>query len=434
MSGTDLMTHSRVILHPNPCRTVVRPFQPSDPEGFKIDGQPRPHRIAERILSLDKAHLKAELDRITASFSGRQEDIEEILNRRFKEEVGSLGIHNGDGLTDLRKLVIGGYFCEEFSFESAALFNPSIVLSHDQSGLREGTIRFFLSLRGIGEGHVSSVTFRTGTWTPATGEIAIDDPRAAGIPPQIERTEGEEGCKSLYLKSVGDHDISETVLFPMTPAQARGIEDLRLCPFEQDGRIVHLGTYTAFSGLEARSELLRVSDDLRHFEMHPLKGAAAKAKGMALFPRKIGGKYAMLGRQDNENVWYLTSDDLFTWEGGEKIIPPKYSWEFVQMGNCGSPHEIDEGWLVITHGVGSVRNYCLGASLLDKDDPTRLIKRMELPLVHPSPKERDGYVPNVVYSCGALVHDRMMLLPYGVADTFTTFATVKVDDILAAMV
>jgi predicted GH43/DUF377 family glycosyl hydrolase len=292
-----------------------------------------------------------------------------------------------------------------------------------------------MSLRGIGEGHVSSVTFRTGTWTPATGEIVVDDPLPAGIPPQIERKEGEEGNESLYLKCAGAHDISETVLFPFTAAQARGIEDLRLCPFqEDDGRTEHLGTYTAFSGMVARSELLRVSQDLHQFEMHVLKGKSAQAKGMALFPRRIGGKYAMLGRMDNENVWYLTSDDLLTWDDGVKIIPPKYQWEFVQMGNCGSPHEIDEGWLVITHGVGSVRNYCIGASLLDKDDPTKLIKRMELPLVHPSPKERDGYVPNVVYSCGALIQDRMLLLPYGVADSFTTFATVKVDDILAAMV
>lgn len=435
MSGTDLMTHSKVILHPNPCRTVVRPFRPDDPAGFEVPGQPRPHRIAERILSLDEPHLQAELERITASFSGRQDNIEQILERRFEEEAGTLGIPNGNGLTHLRKLVIGGYFCEEFSFEAAALFNPSIVRSHDQSGLDEGTVRFFMSLRGIGEGHVSSVTFRTGTWTPASGEIAIDDPPQAGIPPQVERTEGEEGCETLYLNSGDIHDISETVLFPFTPAQQKGIEDLRLCSFrEDDGRISHLGTYTAFSGSVARSELLRVSEDLHHFEMHPLKGASAQAKGMALFPRRIGGKYAMLGRMDNENVWYLTSDDLLTWEDGVKIIPPKYSWEFVQMGNCGSPHELDEGWLVITHGVGSVRNYCLGASLLDKDDPTRLIKRMELPLVHPSPKERDGYVPNVVYSCGALVHERMLLLPYGVADSFTTFATVSIDDILDAMV
>lgn len=433
MSGTDLMTHSKVILRPNPCRTVVRPFEPSDPEGYQNEKESRLHRIAMRILSLDENGLNDELGRIMDSFKGHPGDIEKLLLHRF-EEMDKDGKHKDD-VSRLQKLVIAGYFCEEFSFEAAALFNPSIVKHHDQSGVAEGTIRFVMSLRGIGEGHVSSVTFRTGTWTPATGDIVVDDPLPAGIPPQVERKEGEAGHESLYLSCAGAHDISETVLFPFTEAQARGIEDLRLCPFqEDDGRTEHLGTYTAFSGLVARSELLRVSEDLHHFEMHVLKGKSAQAKGMALFPRRIGGKYAMLGRMDNENVWYLTSDDLLTWDDGTIIIPPKYSWEFVQMGNCGSPHEIDEGWLVITHGVGSVRNYCLGASLLDKDDPTKLIKRMELPLVHPSPKERDGYVPNVVYSCGALIHDRMLLLPYGVADSFTTFASVKVDDILDAMV
>lgn len=433
MSGTDLMTHSKVILHPNPCRTVVRPFEPAYPEAFAEEGKSRLHVIAERILSLDEEHLRAERDRITASFRGRQDDVERILTRRFEETIGELGVDQ-NGLSELRKLVIGGYFCEEYSFEAAALFNPSIVPHHDQSGVPEGAVRFVMSLRGIGEGHVSSVTFRTGTWTPG-GDLAIDDPLPAGIPPQLERKEGADGFETVYLNCGGVGDISETVLFPFTAAQSKGIEDLRLVSFrEDDGSISHLGTYTAFSGSVARSELLRISDDLHHFEMHPLRGSTAGAKGMALFPRKIGGRYVMLGRQDNENVWLLTSDDLYTWNGGEKIIPPKYSWEFVQMGNCGSPIELDEGWLVITHGVGSVRNYCIGASLLDKDDPTRLIKRLPLPLVHPSPKERDGYVPNVVYSCGSLVHDGMLLLPYGVADSFTTFATVKVDDLLGAMV
>lgn len=433
MSGTDLMTHLPVILHPDPARTVVRPFEPGDPEGFAIASHSRPQRIAERILSLDEDNLRAELGRITDSFSSRQADVEQMLLKRFDETVGDLGI-DGNGQSHLHKLVIGGYFCEEYSFEAAALFNPSIVPSHDQSGLEEGAIRFVLSLRGIGEGHVSSVTFRTGTWS-RDGEVVIDNPHAAGIPPQLERREGEDGFESIYLSCGGARDISETVLFPFTAAQRQGIEDLRLVSFrEDDGSISHLGTYTAFSGLVARSELLRISDDFHHFEMHPLRGAAARSKGMALFPRRIEGRYAMLGRQDNENVWLMFSDDLLCWESGEKLIPPKYSWEFVQMGNCGSPIEIDEGWLVITHGVGSVRNYCIGASLLDRDDPSRLIKRMQLPLVHPSPKERDGYVPNVVYSCGALVRDRMLLLPYGVADSFTTFATVSVDDLLAAMV
>ena len=181
-----------------------------------------------------------------------------------------------------------------------------------------------------------------------------------------------------------------------------------------------------------RSELLE-TEDFYTFDMRPMTGNAAAAKGMALFPRKIGGKFAMLSRQDNENVWLLMSDDLYHWEGGKKLIEPKYPWEFVQMGNCGSPIEIDEGWLVLTHGVGTVRNYCMGAALLDKDDPSKVLKRMPKPLVEPSPDERDGYVPNVVYSCGSLINGRTLLLPYGVADDFATLATVSIDDMLAAM-
>ncbi|WP_442679951.1 glycoside hydrolase family 130 protein [Sphingomonas sp. ASY06-1R] len=432
MAGTDLMTHLQVILRPDPSRTVVRPFEPGDPDGFGNGHQSRVDRIAERILTLDEHHLNDELGRITDSFANRGVNVEEVLLRQFTK-IGGLTVDAAQ-ISHLQKLVIAGYFCEEYSFEAAALFNPSIVLSHDQSGLPDDTVRFVMALRGIGEGHVSSVTFRTGTWTRG-GEVTIDDPGVGGIAPQVERTEGEGDRQTIYMNCGGTLSISETVLFPVTPAQRQGIEDLRLVTFqEDDGSISHLGTYTAFSGSVARSEMLRIGNDFHSFEMHPMQGAAAGSKGMALFPRRINGRYAMLGRQDNENVWYLTSDDLLTWETGQVIIPPKYSWEFVQMGNCGSPIEIDEGWLVLTHGVGSVRNYCIGASLLDKDDPTKLIKRMELPLVHPSPKERDGYVPNVVYSCGGLVKDRTLLLPYGVADSFTTFATVSVDDMLAAMV
>jgi predicted GH43/DUF377 family glycosyl hydrolase len=433
MSGTDLMTHLQVILHPDPSRTVVRPFEPGDPDGYAVDGHPRAARIAQRILTLNEQQLDEELERITDSFANRdREDAKSALMRRF-EDMQNLGIDRAK-LSRKQLFVIAGYFSEEYSFEAAALFNPSIVLSHDQSGLPDGTIRFVMALRGIGEGHVSSVTFRTGTWTPG-GEVALDDASPAGVAPQVERTEGDGDHQTVYMNCGGTRSISETVLFPITPAQRQGIEDLRLVSFvEDDGRTSHLGTYTAFSGSVARSELLRIGEDFKSFEMHPLKGSSAGGKGMALFPRRIDGRYMMLGRQDNENVWLLSSDDLLTWNGGEKLIPPKYQWEFVQMGNCGSPIEIDEGWLVLTHGVGSVRNYCIGASLLDKDDPSRLIKRMDLPLVHPSPKERDGYVPNVVYSCGGLVQDRTLLLPYGVADSFTTFASVKVDDILAAMV
>ncbi len=223
------------------------------------------------------------------------------------------------------------------------------------------------------------------------------------------------------------------MLFPTAPSQKQGIEDLRLVRFtEKDGSSHYLGTYTAFSGAEVRQEVLHTSD-FRTFDMRPMQGAIAASKGLALFPRRIDGRYMALGRHDRENLWLLASDDLYVWNGGSRIITPCYPWEFIQLGNCGSPIEIDEGWLVITHGVGMVRNYCIGACLLDKDDPAMLLARTSRPLIRPSEKERDGYVPNVVYSCGALVHDRTLLLPYGVADSFATFASVPIDSLLAAM-
>ena len=430
MPGTDIMTHSALILRPDPARTVIRPFDLEDPAPFIVKDHSRAQRIVDRILSLEEDELGFELERVLTSLGERHRDVEDVLLHRFAEVQG-LTIDREATSRD-HALLIGAYFSEEYSFESAALFNPSIVLHSDQSGLPDGAVRFAMSLRGIGEGHVSSVTFRRGIWA-ADGEVTIHPPSDIVISPRIEAVEGEGDDAVTRILCPGARDVSESVLFPVTASQRQGIEDLRLVRFvEEDGSIHYLGTYTAFSGSVARSELLRATD-FRTFEMRPLRGSAAAAKGMALFPRRIGGKYAMLSRQDNENIWLLFSDDLYTWEGGTRIIRPKWFWEFVQMGNCGSPIEIDEGWLVITHGVGTVRNYCIGACLLDKDDPSKVLKRMMLPLVHPSPKERDGYVPNVVYSCGALVHERRLLLPYGVADSFTTFASVALDDLLAAM-
>jgi predicted GH43/DUF377 family glycosyl hydrolase len=430
MTGTDIMTHSALILRPDPSRTVIRPFYLEDPAPFVVKGHPRAERIVNRILSLDDAELHTELDRVVASLSERHRNVEAVLLRRFAE-IDGLTIDQAEIGRD-RALLIGAYFSEEYSFEAAALFNPSIVHHPDQSGLPAGAVRFAMSLRGIGEGHVSSVTFRCGTWG-ADGEITVDPPSCIVVSPQVESVDGDGDDAITRIHFPGSQEPSETVLFPVTRSQRQGIEDLRMVRFvEDDGSVHYLGTYTAYSGSVARSEMLRALD-FTTFEMLPLHGAAAAAKGMALFPRRIGGRYAMLSRQDSENIWLLFSDDLYTWEGGQKIITPEWFWEFVQMGNCGSPIEIEEGWLVITHGVGTVRNYCIGACLLDRDDPSKLLKRMTLPLVHPSPKERDGYVPNVVYSCGALVHDRRLLLPYGVADSFATFATVSLDDLLAAM-
>jgi predicted GH43/DUF377 family glycosyl hydrolase len=422
-TGTDLMTHADLNLRPDPARTVIRPFDIGDPEGHV--GLPRAVQIAQRVIAMEEGALQAEIRRVIDSLSERHREVEAVMRRRFEEmkNLASCGAVDPD-----RALLIGAYFSEEYSFESAALFNPSIAPAHDQSDAPPNGINFVLSLRGIGEGHLSSVTFRMGSWDPVGG-FQVKEASKWAIAPRIDHDEGTY----TRITFEGSTDPSESVLFPVTPSQSRGIEDLRLtCFTEDDGRVRRLGTYTAFNGSVARSELLEAVD-YHAFDLYAMTGAAAASKGMALFPRRIGGKYAMLSRHDNENLYYLTSDELTHWEGGEKILTPKLFWEFVQVGNCGAPIELDEGWLVITHGVGSVRNYCIGACLLDLDDPTKVIKRMQLPLVHPSPKERDGYVPNVVYSCGALVHDRILLLPYGVADNFTSFASVKVDELLAAM-
>ncbi len=429
LAATDIMRHSSVTLRPDPARTVIRPFSPADPMGFIVPGHPRIERITDRLLALDESWLQLGRQRASALLAERHRNMEGVLLRRFDELAG---VADRNDVSREQALIIGGFFSQEYSFEAAALFNPSVVIHHDQSGVPDGAIRFIMSLRGIGEGHVSSVTFRSGVWTPGQS-IAIDPVSCYAVPPHADRIEGEEDESAIRLHFRDSEDISENVIFPMAPSQRQGVEDVRLVRFvEEKGGCEYLGTYTAFSGADIRSELLRTCD-FRTFEMRPLKGSAAGGKGMALFPRRIDGRYAMLGRHDNENIWYLTSDDLYTWNDARKIVTPDWPWEYVQIGNCGSPIEIDEGWLVIIHGVGMLRNYTISACLLDKQDPTRLLGRTRRPLLRPSPEERNGYVPNVVYSCGGIVHERILLLPYGVADNFATFATMPIDDLLAEM-
>ena len=427
-AGTDIMTHSPVTIHPDPSRTVIRPFVVSDPTGFDHQAVPRVERIADRVLAMHQDTVDFELNRVMTDIGSRHHDFEEVVLRRFETVKGQCG---QDEIPADRARLIGAYFSQEYAFEAAALFNPSMVPHDDQTGAPDGGIRFVVSLRGIGEGHLSSVTFRTGSWCPREG-FAVDPPSRFGVTPTIE--EGDDASDGTICVNFNDsQDPSETVLFPVTEAQQAGIEDMRLVRLiEDDGQVRHLGTYTAYSGSAARCELMEAVD-YKRCTLTRMTGAAAERKGIAIFPRKVGGRYAALGRQDNENIWFLQSDSLTDWDQGTKIIAPLHFWEFVQMGNCGSPIEIDEGWLVLTHGVGSVRNYCIGAALLDKDDPTKVLGRMALPLVHPSLDERDGYVPNVVYSCGGIVHDRMLLLPYGVADGFTAFAHCPVDDLLAVL-
>ena len=423
----DLEFHD-VVLRPDPSRTVVRPFEPGYPKGFETGGN-RTQEVVDAILALDRDEMLRQLDGVTASLDENHRDVDATLQRRFDDIVGRI-----DCPTDLpaqEQRLIGAYFTQEYAFEAAALFNPSAVLHPDQSDAPAGGVRLVLSLRGIGEGHLSSVTFRTGSWTPG-GPPEIDTPARTSVPPIIEQTDSD-GAAVVHLRCGGSRTISETVLFPVLPSQRQGIEDMRLVRFvEEDGAACYYGTYTAVAGADARSELL-IGRDFRSFEMRPLTGDASGGKGMALFPRRIDGRFAMLGRQDSKNVWFLQSDDILHWNGGAKLIEPRYPWEFVQMGNCGSPIELDEGWLVMTHGVGTVRNYCVGAALLDRNDPSKLLARTPRPVLAPAPHERDGYVPNVVYSCGAIVKDRQMLLPYAVADSFTAFATLSIDDLLSVM-
>ena len=432
MLDDDLMTHLPILLRPDPARVVIRPFVPAeDSPSFASNDRPRAQRIADRVLALDDDGLRAELARVSASLKERHRDVEHLLQRRFHEVNGLLIDHCS--IRDEQSLLIGAYFSEEFAFEAAALFNPSIVVHPDQSCVQAGALRFVLSLRGVGEGHVSSITFRTGICGP-DGAVVIDPPGLQAVAPRIEYIPGgvpDDPGVRLFCEET--HDLSEVVIFPITLNQRHGIEDIRLVRFaDDDGNVTYYGTYTAFSGQAIRQELLRTTDFMT-FELNALRGDATANKGMALFPRRIGGRYAMLGRQDHENIWLLTSADLYNWQDGAKSVSPRWPWEFVQIGNGGSPIEIDEGWLVITHGVGAVRNYCIGVCLLDRDDPTKLLARMTQPLIRPSPEQRYGYVPNVAYTCGAMVHGRTLVLPYALADSFTTFATIPLDRLLAAM-
>jgi predicted GH43/DUF377 family glycosyl hydrolase len=293
----------------------------------------------------------------------------------------------------------------------------------DQSGVPAGGRRFILSLRATGEGHISSLTFRSGL-IQADGNITVDAPARLATIPKV-RSLSAADPERVELIFSADEDISEHVIFPILPSQSNGIEDARFVEFAEAGERTFYATYTAFTGKAIRSELIETRDFVT-FRMAPLDGTATRNKGMALFPRKIAGKYAMIARHDNENLYLIYSDDLYTWNGGEPILRPQYPWEFVQIGNCGSPIELDEGWLLLTHGVGPVRRYSIGAVLLDKEDPSKLLARSREPLVRPEASDREGYVPNVVYTCGGMRHEERVILPYAVSDTFCSVATMKI--------
>jgi predicted GH43/DUF377 family glycosyl hydrolase len=423
LSQSRSINRQSLYLRPNPARVVVRPFKPAtEPRDLNSTDKIRANHIVDRVLRLEAESAAQQLRDVLENFENRHRNLLKIFDMRAEEMEAAFEPHAE--LNKTQRRLIGAYFLNEYSFEASALFNPSIVLHPDQSGASEHSCRFVLSLRAVGEGHISSLTFRSGT-IAADGTVAIDPTaRLASVPKVTSRTATANG-EVVEVLFEQEEVLGERVIFPITEAQSNGIEDARFVEFKDDGSRTFYATYTAFSGRAIRSELLETTD-FQSFRMTPLGGSAVRNKGMALFPRKIDGHYAMIGRQDNENLYLIYSDDLYTWDAGHSILQPEYPWEFVQIGNCGSPIELDDCWLLLTHGVGPIRKYSIGAVLLDKKDPSRVLARSREPLIRPESAEREGYVPNVVYTCGAMRHGDHIILPYAISDTFSNFATIKI--------
>ena len=423
MKPTPFFNRQALHLLPDPSRVVVRPFRPAvEPRNLNDVDKTRANHIVDRVLALPEPEVHALLKATLDNFESRHRNLLAQFEARAGQMEAAFSSH--DGFTREQRQLVGAYFMHEYSFEAAALFNPSIVPHPDQSGLSDGCGRFVLSVRAVGEGHVSSLTFRSGV-IAADGTVMIDPPARLASVPDVTARVGDR----LTLAFDPASDISERVIFPVTDSQSNGIEDARFVAFQDAGETTYYATYTAYSGRDIRSELLETKDFVT-FRMMPLEGPAARNKGMALFPRKLDGRYAMIARHDNENLHLILSDDLTSWGLGKVVLGPRFPWEFVQIGNCGSPIELDEGWLLFTHGVGPVRRYAIGAVLLDKADPTRVLARSHEPLIQPEKSEREGYVPNVVYTCGAMRLGERIVLPYAISDTFSTFATVKIDALL----
>jgi len=424
------LNRQALYLRPDPARVIVRPFKPAtEPRDLNPTDKMRANHIVERVLRLDPAAAARQLADVLENFEGRHRNLLEAFEHRANDMEDALVAHCT--FSDLQRQLIGAYFMHEYSFEASALFNPSIVPHPDQSGTPTGGLRFILSLRAVGEGHISSLTFRAGT-AAADGSITIEPTaRLASTPRLANRVPGPIGDEVEVVFNPGQ-DISERVIFPVTESQSHGIEDARFVAFREGARTTYYATYTAYKGTAIRSELIETCDFLS-FRMSPLQGTATRNKGMALFPRRIDDRFAMIARQDNENLHLVYSDDLYRWDGGQAIMKPQFPWEFVQIGNCGSPIELDEGWLLLTHGVGPVRKYSIGAVLLDKHNPFKVLARSSEPLLQPEPAEREGYVPNVVYTCGAMRHNDQLILPYAVSDSFSNFATIKIPALLQAL-
>ena len=426
----ELFNH-RLRLHADPSRVVVRPFH----IGWMASqngGLSRSQRLINEVLGMSPQEARDQLELVLKDFEARHWQTRRVFITRYDEIASAHGL-DGGAIGDEKRQLIGAYFCHEYSYAAAALMNPSAVPHPDQSGMEDGAMRIVMSLRAVGEGHISSVAFREGIITTDNQLKLAPEPPFATATDAVGSDEGEMPTGPVTVYRHRDSTLSGTVIFPITQEQSKGLEDLRLVQFQHDdGAFEWLGTYTAYNGSAIQSELMRTKD-FRAFDLVPMSGSAARNKGIALFPRKVGGRYMSIGRQDGENLYLLKTDDLSHWDDGELILKPVFPWEFVQIGNCGAPIEIDEGWLLLTHGVGAMRKYSIGAALLDKDNPARVLGRTRSPILAAADQDREGYVPNVVYTCGAMRHGDKLFMPYGIADSSVGFAFVSIKELLDKM-
>ena len=389
----------------------------------------------KRSWNCPPSETRAELEIVLKDFEARHWQTRRVFMTRYEQIEELLDLNDAE-IGDEKRQLIGAYFCHEYSYAAAALMNPSAVPHPDQSGMPPGSMRIVMSLRAVGEGHISSVAFREGIITERNElRLAPEPPFATSAElsaRDYDEAELPEGPVTVHRHR--DSTLSGTVIFPITGAQSKGLEDMRLLRFQHDdGSFEWLGTYTAYNGDRIQSELLRTRD-FREFELVPMTGSAARNKGMGLFPRRIGGQYMTIGRQDGENLFLIKSDSITHWDEGEKLLVPHFPWELVQIGNCGPPIELDEGWLLLTHGVGAMRKYSIGAVLLDKDDPSKVLGRTVRPLLMAAEHDREGYVPNVVYSCGGIRHGKTLFIPYGIADSSVAFAFADVAELVRDLV
>ncbi|MBU0763741.1 MAG: glycoside hydrolase family 130 protein [Bacteroidetes bacterium] len=479
------VTRKEIKFSSDPSRVIARFLYSNDERSAEIIG---------KVLAMSENEANMALSQVLRGYSKRHRNISMIFESHFNKLnhlFDKLGIKQAK-VNQSRKALIGSYFTMEYSIESAAFFNPSIVEDPDQSKLGMDEKRVILSFRATGEGHISSIVFRSAVIDKNNNLIVEPVGKMLAEAERIKRhiynkksfmkkldemrnfdnlvspalvlyklgdkfTYGElkkyveETKKTLQISAAKeitinqimwlasshyeldfslDSAISERVIFPTSDTERNGIEDARFVKFTDDnGETTYYATYTAYDGIAILPKLIETRN-FYHFKVIPIHGEIAKNKGMALFPRKINGKYAMLCRTDGVNNFIAFSENINIWHEAKLLQEPIYPWEFVQVGNCGSPLETEDGWLVITHGVGPMREYVLGASLFELDNPEKEIGRLKTPLLAPNAEEREGYVPNVVYSCGSIIHNGNLIIPYGLSDTASTYASIDLKELL----